>query len=247
MTQTNEGEAMGAPDYTFVQFHGQAATSTLHRNLVAMWGAIGTETGGRVAATVHAENGKIAGGDPAALRMLIAGEIQFYTLMGGIIGTVVPVAEVQQVPFAFKSAAEAHKAIDGPFGKYIGEEMAAKGMYLFPVAGFDNGMRQVATIARPIIKPDDFAGMKIRVPPGQLIFDTFKAFGAEPVTTPANAIYPSLQSGKVEAQENPLGIVDGFKLYELVKYASLTNHMWSGFNLMAHLATWQRLPEDIKI
>jgi TRAP-type transport system periplasmic protein len=150
------------------------------------------------------------------------------------------------VPFAFKSAADAHKAIDGQFGKYIGEEMAAKGMYLFPVAGFDNGMRQVATVSRPIAKPEDFAGMKVRVPPGQLIFDTFKAFGAEPVTTPANAIYSSLQSGKVEAQENPLGIVEGFKLYELIKYVSMTNHMWSGFNLMSHLPTWQKLPNDIK-
>jgi TRAP-type C4-dicarboxylate transport system substrate-binding protein len=79
-----------------------------------------------------------------------------------------------------------------------------------------------------------------------MIFDTFKAFGAEPVTTPANGIYPSLQSGRVEAQENPLAIVEGFKLYELVKYVSLTNHMWSGFNLMAHLPTWQKLPDDIK-
>ena len=78
-----------------------------------------------------------------------------------------PVAEAQQVPFAFKSAPEAHKAIDGAFGRYIGEEMAAKGMYLFPVAGFDNGMRQVTTVNRPIAKPDDFAGMKIRVPPGR--------------------------------------------------------------------------------
>ena len=236
-----------AADFNFVQYHNQAATGTLHKNLTAMWEAVRAETNGRVETTVHAENNKIQGGDPDALKMLIGGEIQFFTLMGGIIGTVVPVAEAQQVPFAFKSEADAHKAIDGPFGQYIGEEMRAKGMYLFPVAGFDNGMRQVATIPRPIVRPDDFAGMKIRVPPGQLIFDTFKAFGAEPVTTPANAIYPSLQSGKVEAQENPLGILEGFRLYELVKYVSLTNHMWSGFNLMAHLATWQRLPEDIKV
>ena len=48
------------------------------------------------------------------------------------------------------------------------------------------------------------------------------------------------------AQENPLAVLEGFRLYELVKYVSMTNHMWSGFNLMAHLPTWQRLPDDIK-
>jgi TRAP-type C4-dicarboxylate transport system substrate-binding protein len=175
-----------AADYKFSQYHNQGTDVPLHRNLVAMWDAIRAETDGRVEATVFPENNKLVAGDPAALKLLLSGEIQFFTLMGGIIGTVVPVAEAQQVPFAFKSAPEAHKAIDGALGAYVGGEMAAKGMYLFPVAGFDNGMRQVTTVTRPVVKPDDLAGVKIRVPPGQMIFDTFQAFGAEPVTTPAN-------------------------------------------------------------
>jgi tripartite ATP-independent transporter DctP family solute receptor len=235
-----------AADYKFAQYHNQPASGTLHKNLAAMWEAVREETNGRVETTIYPENNKLAGGDPDVLRKLIAGEIEFFTLMGGIIGTVVAVAEAQQVPFAFKSSAEAHKAIDGPFGRYIGEEMAAKGMYLFPIGGFDNGMRQVTTIARPIAAPADFAGMKIRVPPGQMIVDTFTAFGAQPVTTPANLIYDALKTGRVDAQENPLAVAEGFKLYELVKYVSLTNHMWSGFNLMAHLPTWRALPEDIR-
>jgi TRAP-type transport system periplasmic protein len=235
-----------AAEYKFAQYHNQAASGTLHQNLTAMWQAVATETNGRVETTVYPENNKLPGGDPDALKMLIAGEIQFFTLMGGIIGTVVPVAEAQQLPFAFKQASEAHKAIDGPLGKYIGEEMAAKGMHLFPVAGFDNGMRQVAAISRAITSPQDFAGMKIRVPPGQMMLDTFGAFGAQPVTTSANQIYDALKTGKVDAQENPLAILQGFKLYELVKYVSLTNHMWSGFNAMAHLATWNALPDDIR-
>src|SRR5437762_1229125 len=191
-----------AADYTFSQYHNQAAGGTLHQNLTAMWEAVRLETNGRVETTVYAENNKLPGGDPDALKLLISGEIQFFTLMGGIIGTVVPVAEAQQAPFAFKSAAEAHKAIDGPLGRYIGEEMANKGMYLFPVAGFDNGMREVTTVTRPVLKPDDLAGVKIRVPPGQMIFDTFQAFGAEPVTTPANLIYDAIKTGRVGAQEN---------------------------------------------
>jgi tripartite ATP-independent transporter DctP family solute receptor len=235
-----------AVEYKFSQYHNQATGVPLHRNLVAMWDAIRAETNGRVAATVFPENNKLAAGDPAALKLLISGEIQFFTLMGGIIGTVVPVAEAQQVPFAFKSAPEAHQAIDGALGAYVGEEMAAKGMYLFPVAGFDNGMRQVTTVARPVVKPEDLAGVKIRVPPGQMIFDTFQAFGAEPVTTPANLIYDAIKTGKVGAQENPLVILEGFKIYEVVKYVSMTNHSWSGFNQMAHLATWNSLPDDIK-
>ena len=156
-------------------------------------------------------NNGVAGGDPTALKMLIDGEIQFFTLMGGIIGTVVPVAEAQQMPFAFASAAEAHRAIDGELGRYIGQEMQAKGMYLFPIAGFDNGMRQMAMVNRPIVAPEDLAGMKFRVPPGQIIFDTMKAFGAEPVATPASGLPARWRRWFLPAQENPLAVGGGLQ------------------------------------
>jgi tripartite ATP-independent transporter DctP family solute receptor len=233
-------------DYTFTQFHNQPATSPLHRRLVEMWAAIGRQTRGRVATQVFAENNAVAGSDPAALAMLVGGEIQFFTLMGGILGTVVPAAEVQQVPFAFRSAAHAHHAMDGALGNYLQEEMAAKGIRGFRTGAFDNGMRQIAGAKRPIVVPDDLIGIRMRVPAGQLVADTFRALGAEPITINSSGIYDAVKSGRVDAQENPLALLDLFKLYEVVKYVSLTNHMWSGFNLLAHLPTWTRLPRDIQ-
>src|SRR5713101_2107347 len=86
--------SLRAAEYTFTQFHNQTATSSLHRRLVEMWTAIRTDTRGRVDTQVVAQNNRIAGGDPAALKMLVDGEIQFFTLMGGILGTVVPAAEI---------------------------------------------------------------------------------------------------------------------------------------------------------
>jgi TRAP-type transport system periplasmic protein len=233
-------------EYTFTQLHNQTAASSLHQRLVQMWAAIRTETSGRVDAQVLAENNKIQGSDPAALKMLIDGEIQFFTLMGGILGTVVPAAEVQQVPFAFRSATHAHQAMDGALGAYLREEIAAKGLVGFPVGAFDNGMRQITSTKRPISAPADLAGLRMRVPAGQLVADTFRALGAEPVTINSNAIYEALKSGTVDAQENPLALVDLFKLYEVVKYVSMTSHMWSGFNLLANQSAWMRLPGDLK-
>src|SRR5438093_529004 len=142
-SSNEQGERRRA-DYTFTQFHNQTATSSLHRRLVEMWAAIRTETRGRVETQVFAQNNRLAGSDPAALNMLVAGEIQFFTLMGGILGTVVPAAEIQQVPFAFRSAAHAHKAMDGALGGFLREEMAAKGIFGFPAGTFDNGKRTVA-------------------------------------------------------------------------------------------------------
>src|SRR5258708_9509191 len=102
---------VGAADYKLAQYHNQPAGGTLNKNLVAMWDAVRAETSGRVDVTVHAEDNKLAGGDPEAFKQLLACEIQFFTLMGGIIGTVVPVAEAQQVPFPFKSAPQPPHAI----------------------------------------------------------------------------------------------------------------------------------------
>ena len=235
-----------AADYTFRQFHNQAASSPLHRRLVEMWAAISAETGGRVATEVFAENAGIPGSDPAALKMLISGELDFFTLMGGILGQAVPVAEVQQVPFAFRTAAEAHAAMDGALGAYLREEMAAKGIHGFPVGAFDNGMRQTSSTRRPIAVPKDFEDLRIRVPAGQMFADTFRALGAVPVTINVNGIYQALKGGQVDAQENPLAVNEVFKLYEVQKHLALTNHMWSGFNLMANGALWRGLPPDIQ-
>ena len=106
-------------------------------------------------------------------------------------------------------------------------------------------MRQIAGTKRPIATPDDLVGIRMRVPAGALLADTFKALGAEPVTVNSDGIYDALKTGRVDAQENPLALVELFKLDEVVKYVSMTNHMWSGFNLIAHLPTWKRLPADI--
>jgi tripartite ATP-independent transporter DctP family solute receptor len=233
-------------EFTFSQYHNQTADSPLHHRLTEMWGAIAAETGGRVRTQIFPENSKHPGSDPAVLKMLVAGEIQFFTLMGGILGNAVPAAEVQQVPFAFRSAAHAHRAVDGPLGEYLRREMEAKGIHGFAVGAFDNGMRQIAGTRRAIVTPKDLAGLKMRVPAGKMFDDTFRALGAEPVTVNSSGIYEALKSGTVDAQENPLAYMDLFRHYEVMKYVSMTNHMWSGFNMLANLAAWRRLPADVQ-
>lgn len=238
MTAQNSG-------FSFAQYHNQTPASSLHKRLVEMWSTIERESQGRIRTTVFAQNNNIQGSDPAALKALVAGDIQFFTLMGGILGTLVPAAEVQQVPYAFRSAAHAHQAMDGPLGAYLIEEMAAKGIHGFRTGAFDNGMREI-TAHKKITTPADLAGLKMRVPAGQLVADTFKALGCEPVVINSDSIYAALKDGRADAQENPLTLADQFKLYEVVKYVAMTDHMWSGFNLLAHLPTWQRIPADLQ-
>jgi TRAP-type C4-dicarboxylate transport system substrate-binding protein len=107
-------------------------------------------------------------------------------------------------------------------------------------------MRQVGGTKRPIVTPADMAGLKMRIPAGKMFDDTFRALGAEPVTVNSSDIYAALENGVADAQENPLAYMDLFRHYEVMKYVSMTNHMWSGFNMLAHLPTWRRLPADVQ-
>src|SRR5258705_10619025 len=199
--QRSRGQARDV-EFTFRQYHNQTPASSLHTRLVQMWEAVYKESGGRLVCKVFAQNNNIQGSDPAALKALVAGEIEFFTLMGGILGTIMPVAEVQQVPYAFRSAADAHRAMDGPLGAYLVDEMAAKGIHGFRTGAFDNGMREI-TSHKPIAAPADLAGLKMRVPAGQLVADTFKAFGCDPVIINSDSIYAALKDGRADAQENP--------------------------------------------
>ena len=141
--------------------------------------------------------------------MLLAGEIHFFTLMGGILGTLVPPAEVQQVPFAFRSAAQAHPAVDGPLGAHLRGEMTCQGMHGFAVGGFDNGMRQITGVERPILVPADWRASGCACPPAS---GRRHVQGVRRPDGRINSvgIHEALKSGKVDAQENPLALVELF-------------------------------------
>jgi len=235
-----------AADFKLRQFHNQPADSPLHKRLVEMWAAVKTETGGRVDVATFADNDQLPGSDPAALKMLVDGELDFFTLNGGLIGTVVPAVNVQGIPFAFRDEAQVYKAIDGNLGDYLAREMAAKGIHAVPRACFENGFRQITCSVRPIRTVDDLNGIKMRSPDTPVYVECWKALGATPVVFNFNKIYEALKTGEADAQDNPLNVAELLKLYEVQKYISLTNHMWSGFNLIANLKMWQGLPADVQ-
>lgn len=234
------------PQWTARQFHNQPAASPLNEALVKLWDKVAKETKGRLVVTVYPQNNGIAGSDPAALEMLRKGELEFYTLLAGILSNVVPAMDIQGMPFAFKRSEQIHKAMDGELGVYLRAECKTKGIYLFPHGLLENGFRDLNTVARRVRVADDMAGLRVRVPDGQIFRDLFTTLGAQPVTLNINKLYDGLKNGEVDAQENPLVICETNKLYEVTKFISTTHHSWSGFNLLGNDAFWNSLPDDIR-
>ena len=232
--------------WTGRQFHNQPEASHTHGFLVALWDEVRAATGGALDVTVHAQNGGVAGSDPAVLDMLVSGELEFMTLMGGILGRRVPLAEIQGLPFAFANHAQVHAAMRGPLGDRIRAEMAVKGIHGFRNGVLENGFRHIVSVDRPVRNAADMAGYRMRIPDGRMFDDAFRALGATPVVVNIRELYAALADHRVDGQENPLAVVEVNRLYEVSKYVSLTAHMWSGFNLIGNLAFWRRLPEEVQ-
>ncbi|HEU5321512.1 MAG TPA: TRAP transporter substrate-binding protein [Methylomirabilota bacterium] len=232
--------------FAYRQFHNQPPGSPLDRWLTDLWAAVRAETRGRLQVRVCPQNDGVPGGDPQALQMLWAGEVEFATLMGGLLGTVAPVAEITGLPFAFSSHAQVFAAIDGALGDYVRRELLAKGIYAVPRACFENGFRHVSTSTKPIEGAGDLVGLRIRTPAGRLFVDFFESLGARPAVINLNRLHEALAGGTVEAQENPLAMIEVNRLYEVQTCLSLTGHMWSGFNLLANAERWRALPAGVQ-
>jgi TRAP-type transport system periplasmic protein len=185
------------------------------------------------------------GSDTDTLSQIRSGGVEFFTLSGLILSTLVPAASINGMGFAFADYDTVWKAMDGDLGAYIRAQIEKANLIAMEKI-WDNGFRQTTTSTKPIRTPDDFRGMKLRVPVSPLWTSMFKALDASPASINFNEVYSALQTKIVDGQENPLAIIATAKLYEVQKYCSLTNHMWDGFWFLANRRAWESLPDDVR-
>lgn len=232
-----------AAEFQYKFAHNLPAGSPLHVRAVQCWNAVKAETNGRLEVTIFPFNQ--LGGDPAMLTQLRSGALQIYAGSGGLWGSVVPIANIENVGFAFKNADEAFRTFDGPLGAYIRKEAEAQNLIVLDKV-WDNGMRQITASTKPIRTVADLAGFKIRTPPGRMWIDLFKQLDASPTPIPGNELYTALQTHVVDGQENALFGIDVTRLYEVQKYLSLTNHMFAGYWFIFNPDAWKALTPGIQ-
>src|SRR5882672_11180386 len=235
--------AKGAAEFQLKYANNSPVTHPLNVRAAEAMERIKQETNGRVEIKVFPNNQ--LGSDTDMLSQLRSGAVEFFTLSGLILSTLVPVASINGVGFAFKDYGQVWPAMDGALGAHVRAEIAKRGLYAF-AKQFDNGYRQITSAARPVKAPEDLAGFKIRVPPSPLWTSMFKAFGAAPTSINFSETYSALQTKVAEGQENPLSIIFFAKLFEVQKYLSETNHMWDGFWFLANSKMWNGLPADVR-
>ncbi|HUZ62389.1 MAG TPA: TRAP transporter substrate-binding protein [Acetobacteraceae bacterium] len=232
-----------AAQFTYKYGNNLPAAHPLNLRAQEAASRIAKESGGKIAIRIFPNNQ--LGSDTEMLSQVRSGALEFFTLSGLILATLVPVASINGVGFAFKDYGQVWPAMDGALGAHVRGAITKAG--LIPMDKmWDNGFRQITSSTKPIATPADLKGFKIRVPISPLWTSMFKALGAAPTGINFNEVYSALQTHVADGEENPLAIIYTAKLYEVQKYCALTNHMWDGFWMLANRAAWMRLPADLQ-
>ena len=158
----------------------------------------------------------------------------------------VPEAGAFELPFIFPAREDAHAALDGAPGEVVAEALAASGLH---VLGYpENGYRNMTNDRGPIRAPEDLAGLRMRVNNSKALNDMFALLDANPQQLPVAELYTALETGVVDAQDHPIGVVVSFKFFEVQDYLSLTQHAYAALGWTMNQASFDALtPEQRQV
>ena len=220
-------------------FHGQT------KGVEAFAAYVKEKTNGRIDIATF-PNGQL-GGEQSLAEQVQSGTLQMATITSAAMQNFVPEAIVMDMPFAFPNRKTAYAVIDDP-------EFQAKYFSYFPKKGFiaigwtENEFRDLSNNKRPVHKPADVKGLKIRVINSPLYIDMFKVLGASPVGIPFPEIYNALQTGVIDAQENPIMTTELMNFTEVTKHITLTKHTLTECIIVVSVDYWESLsPADQQI
>ncbi|REC96406.1 DctP family TRAP transporter solute-binding subunit [Kushneria indalinina] len=158
----------------------------------------------------------------------------------------VPEAGAFELPFMFTDSNAAYQALDGAPGEAVMSKLPALGLkgLAFP----ENGFREMTNNRGPIREPADLKGLRMRVNNSITLNNMFELLGANPQQLPVAELYTALETGVVDAQEHPLGIVVSFNFNEVQDYLSISNHAYSALLMVMNQKRFDSLtPEQQQI
>lgn len=168
-------------------------------------------------------------------------------MMAGSTATLVGITKemaLWDTPFLISNAKEADTLLDGPIGEKIKAKLEEKG--LVGLVYWENGFRNLTNSKRPVKKMEDLEGVKLRVMQNNVYLDSFKMLGANAVPMAFSELFSALETNTVDGQENPYNTILSSKFYEVQKYLTVTNHVYSPWIVMVSKKYWDQLSKDEK-
>jgi C4-dicarboxylate-binding protein DctP len=151
--------------------------------------------------------------------------------------------DIFDLPFLMSDDVRARQMMASPMMADFHKKLEAKGVA--PLAYWDNGA-YVYTANRPLIRPEDFRGLKFRIQGSKVMDASARALGAIPQTIAFAEVYQTLQTGVVDGQDNVPSNILTQKFHEVQKYLTVSYHGRLTYALIANKKFWDGLPEDVK-
>lgn len=184
------------------------------------------------------------GSDVQMQQALIGGAQE---MMVGSTATLVGIAKemaLWDTPFLINNAQEADAMLDGPVGDAVRNKLEEKG--LVGLVYWENGFRNLTNSKRAVAKLEDLDGIKLRVMQNNVYLDSFKSLGANAVPLPFSELFSALETKAVDGQENPYNTILSSRFYEIQKYLTVTNHVYSPWIVLVSKKWWDSLSQDEK-
>jgi len=201
--------------------------------------SVARRSGGKIKVNIYPN--AVLGSDPQNLSAIRGGTLDFTSMATGLLAGLNKGMMVFDFPFLFKDSKAAYALADGPVGQELLGSLADQGVIGLGI--WDLGFRHVTNSRRPIAKPEDLAGLKLRVIASPIYIETFKALGVNPVPMTFGEVYGALESRAIDGQDNPLAVIESAKFAEVQKYLSLTGHLYTGMPLLMSRKTWDSMSE----
>lgn len=219
--------------------HGAAPGNPRHEASLKFAEGVKARTAGRI--EVQVSPSAQLGDDAAMVTALRTGALDLSANSQGAVAAVVPEFAAFGMPFLFANLPQAWKLLDGPLGQELAAKANEKGLVV--LGYWDNGVRHMSNSKRPLIKPEDLKGLKMRTPPDAVTVDIMQSLGAEAQQIKFAELYVALQQGVVDGQENPLMNIHASKLYEVQKFISLTGHKYEMTPFLMSKRAWDKLSD----
>ena len=180
------------------------------------------------------------GGEKEMIEQAQVGALQIARISVGPMGPIVDELNVFNMPFVFKDEAQMRKVIDGPIGQEMLDKLSNSPARLIALGWMDAGTRNVYS-DKPVTKPADLKGMKIRMMGNPLFVETMNAMGGNGIAMGFNELHQALQSGVVDGAENNEPTVLAQNHYQVAKIYSLTGHLIIPEMFVFSKASWDKL------
>ncbi|MFC4984981.1 DctP family TRAP transporter solute-binding subunit [Salinicoccus siamensis] len=198
------------------------------------------ETDGRVVFDIYPDSQ--LGSETEMLEQIQVGSMQAGAIMVGSMQTLDMKMAIEDLPYMWKDVEHAREAYKGEFGEKLADIASEQG--LTQIGYLEWGKRHITNNEKPIVEPEDLEGVNIRVAETALRVDAFEEVGALPTVMAFSEVYGALQQGALDAQENPLSVINAAKFYEVQDYLSLTGHFYNTVMMMVETDTWDQISEE---